>query len=114
MLGIAGVIEEQGRRKDWLAGKLGISPSLLSQMLRGQRRWTEERKLLAIEALGIEEDEELFRPVEGLKRPLCGGLGSVEIGNTKVRCNFCLGMGKVTRRRLEDVVGAEFIPEGMV
>ena len=114
MLRIADVIEEQGRRKDWLARKLGISPALLSQMLRGQRRWNEERRRLAVEALGIEADEELFRPVGGLKCPLCGGRGSVERGDTIVRCNFCLGLGKVTRQRLEDVVGAKFVPEGMV
>jgi len=114
MLRIGDVMKEQGRRQDWLAGRLGISQSMLSLMLRGRRYWSEERKRLAIEALGVEGDDGLFEPIEGQECPLCRGGGLVETPSETMYCRFCLGLGQVTQERLEDVLGAEFVPEGMV
>lgn len=46
------VMREEGRTWTWLAERLGISCSFLTRMVQGERRWTEERKGLAAEALG--------------------------------------------------------------
>lgn len=104
MLRIAEVMKEQGRRQDWLARKLEISPALLSQMLRGQRRWSEERKRVAAEALGFEGEDGLFEVVDGVDCPLCGGRKSVRTGDRVVRCRLCRGLGQVTREQLAEVV----------
>lgn len=66
MLRVEKVIEEQGRRKDWVAAKLGIDPSMLTRMLNGERRWTEGAKMAAARALEwVEPIEELFHPLDG-------------------------------------------------
>jgi len=52
-LRIAAVVEEQGRLKTWLAARMGVTPSHLTYLMRGDRVWTEERKQLCLEALGL-------------------------------------------------------------
>lgn len=65
-LRILDVVVAQGRIKSWLAGQIGVSPPHLTRLLRGERPWTEERKVRCIAALGLsaEEAEGLFDPVE--------------------------------------------------
>jgi transcriptional regulator with XRE-family HTH domain len=47
------VLESTGRRRDWVAGQMGISESYLSLLLNGKRRWTEDvRKRFAL-ATGV-------------------------------------------------------------
>jgi len=36
---IAATIREQGRRKSWVAYRMGISPSYLTRLLNGERPW---------------------------------------------------------------------------
>lgn len=43
----------KGLRWGWVAEQLGISPSLLSLMLSGQRRWTPERIEKLADVLGV-------------------------------------------------------------
>ena len=50
---IAEVLEEQGRKRIWLAKKLGVSPGHLTRLLQGERPWTEELVERAVELLGI-------------------------------------------------------------
>jgi len=114
MLRIAEVMKEQGRRKDWLAGKLGVSPSTLSLMLRQERYWNEERKRVAVEALGLESGDGLFEIMDGVDCPLCGGQGKIRLRSRTVHCRFCMGVGQVTQEKLAEVVSVEFLPEGMV
>lgn len=35
---ITAIIEARGLRRDWLAARLGVSPSYLTRLLNGQRR----------------------------------------------------------------------------
>lgn len=55
MLLIEQIIEEQGRRRNWLAQRLGVSPSMVTLLLKGERRWTAEYRRAAAEALQIPE-----------------------------------------------------------
>jgi len=56
------VIEGRGIRKDWLAQQLGISPSYLTRLLNGERRWTNELKAEASRVLMLPEDVLFFVP----------------------------------------------------
>lgn len=116
MLRIAEVMKEQGRRQNWLARKLGISREMVSRLLMGKMYWSEEHRRAAVEALGFESEDGLFEVVDGVECPLCGGRGSIKVeGRIRgVYCKFCIGLGQVTREKLEQVLTAEFVPEGMV
>ena len=50
-------LEEQGRKKVWLAQQLGKSKSQLSHWFSGYRPIPEEDEKKALELLGIETDE---------------------------------------------------------
>jgi len=45
----------QGRRKDWLARELGVSPSYVTKLLNGKRRWTPALREKASDAFGVPE-----------------------------------------------------------
>lgn len=49
----------KGLRWDWLAGQVGVSSSLLSRMLSGDRKWTAERVKKLAEALNVPVHEVL-------------------------------------------------------
>jgi len=64
MLLIEQIIIAQGRRRDWVANQLGVSPTMLTRMLQGQRRWREGTQQAAAQVLGWTGSlEELFAPV---------------------------------------------------
>lgn len=44
---------EQGRRKDWLAARMGISPQRFAHCLAGRRRLHHHEAVAAAEALGV-------------------------------------------------------------
>ena len=50
---VAEVLEEQGRKRVWLAEKLGVSPGHLTRLLQGERPWTPELVKRAADLLGI-------------------------------------------------------------
>jgi len=101
MLRIAQVVADQGRKKNWLAARLGVSPSQMMHLLRGTRSWKQEWKVLAVEALGIEDEEGLFEPVAGVQCPECGGMGHDVKGNEVQVCRLCDGEGVITREALK-------------
>jgi hypothetical protein len=37
---VDGEIRTQGRRKEWIAAQMDLSPSLLSRLLHGRKPWT--------------------------------------------------------------------------
>jgi transcriptional regulator with XRE-family HTH domain len=63
VLRIAQLLEEEGRRKTWLARRIGVGPTQLSRMLTGERPWTAKRRELALAALGRGEGDRLFEEV---------------------------------------------------
>jgi len=46
-------IENMGRRREWVAEQMGISPSYLSLLLTGKRRWTDDLQRRLALAVGI-------------------------------------------------------------
>lgn len=65
-LRVARVVREQGRRHMWLAERLGVTPGHVTRLLNGERRWTEELRPKAAQALGWGGDEaKLFEVVDG-------------------------------------------------
>jgi transcriptional regulator with XRE-family HTH domain len=54
---IAQVLEEQGRKRIWLAEKLGVSPGHLTRLLQGERPWTEDLVERAAGLLGIRMED---------------------------------------------------------
>ncbi len=50
---LAAVLEEQGRRRDWLAATVGISPALVSMILSGERWASEDVAERIARALGV-------------------------------------------------------------
>ena len=50
---LAQVIEEQGRRLDWLAEQLGYTPSYISKLKSGSKPITEEIAVRLAEALNV-------------------------------------------------------------
>jgi len=104
VLRISQVLREQGRKKVWLAGEMDVTPAHLSRMLAGSRVWTARRKALAVKALDWRGDPaELFRVVDGVKCPRCGGMGKGRINGQLVRCDLCRGEGQVTRTLLREM-----------
>ena len=63
VLRITRIVEEEGRRKTWLAERVGVSPTHLSRLLQGKSPWTAKRRELALAALGRGEGERLFEEV---------------------------------------------------
>lgn len=49
------IIKDQGRRGNWLAGKLGVKPPQLTYMLAGTRPFKQDHIPIIAEALGVEE-----------------------------------------------------------
>ena len=57
MLLIEQIMVDEGRKWSWLAERAGVSLPQLSRMVRGERRWTEERVRLVADALELEGEE---------------------------------------------------------
>jgi len=51
------VMEEQGRRNDWLATQTGKSPSYVTRVLKGERTPSPEFRAAAAKALGVSESD---------------------------------------------------------
>ena len=47
------ILESTGRRRDWVAGQMGISESYLSLLLNGKRRWNEDVRRRFALATGV-------------------------------------------------------------
>jgi transcriptional regulator with XRE-family HTH domain len=47
------VLESTGRRRDWVAGQMGISESYLSLLLNGKRRWNDDVRRRFALATGV-------------------------------------------------------------
>ena len=54
---LAEVLEEQGRRREWLATRTGVSPALVTYICQGKRNPSPIFRAKAAEALGISEAE---------------------------------------------------------
>jgi len=50
---VAEIIDFRGLRKDWVAEQLGISPSYLTRLLAGERRWTPDLQKRIASILGL-------------------------------------------------------------
>jgi len=103
MFRVEQILKEEGRRKSWLAAKMGVSPSYLSLLLGEKRPWKPELQRLMAEALGRSE-EELFRRVRGIECPQCEGRlvvagEPVEGRESIVLCPLCQGRGEVPALR---------------
>jgi plasmid maintenance system antidote protein VapI len=61
---IRDIIKTKGRRHDWLAEQIGITPVRLSQLLSGERRWRVEEAMKLAEVLD-EPMDRLFLPDDG-------------------------------------------------
>jgi transcriptional regulator with XRE-family HTH domain len=66
MLTPESALEATGRRKDWIARQMGISPSYLSRLLSGDRAWTERFRKAFSQAVGIGDEALLFGPNVGI------------------------------------------------
>ena len=66
MLKIVQVVKDQGRMRIWLGDQIGVTPSHMTRLMQGGRRWTKEMKERAAVALGwpVERMEELFLEVD--------------------------------------------------
>lgn len=58
-MGLREVMEQQGRKHVWLAEQTGVSPSLITRIMDGERTATPAFRREAAKALGVDE-EELF------------------------------------------------------
>jgi transcriptional regulator with XRE-family HTH domain len=56
------IIETRGIRKDWLAAQLGVSPSQISKLRKGERTWSDELKHEASRVLMLPEEFLFFDP----------------------------------------------------
>ena len=100
------VLESTGRRRDWVAGQMGISESYLSLLLNGKRRWNEDVRRRFALATGVpvtlivfgavdcdSESEDMCERVigdaapEALDRALERGDGPSEYSDTPARRN---------------------------
>lgn len=59
---LAVVIDAQGRRRDWLAGQLGVSASLMTLVIQGKRTVSAEHARATAKALDAPLDD-LFQPI---------------------------------------------------
>lgn len=55
MTRLAEVLDEQGRRRDWLAERAGVSPALVTLIAQGKRSPSPEFRERAAAALGVPE-----------------------------------------------------------
>lgn len=55
MTRLAEVLDEQGRRRDWLADRTGVSPATVTLVAQGKRTPSAEFRAKAAEALGVSE-----------------------------------------------------------
>ena len=54
---LAAMMELQGRRNNFLVGKLGVSPGTVSRWLSGERRIPKAKLPLIAGHLGVQEEE---------------------------------------------------------
>lgn len=54
---LASVLNEQGRRQDWVATELGVSQALVTRWLNGERRISYERLSKLAKLLNVREEE---------------------------------------------------------
>lgn len=47
------VIDDQGRRKDWIAKKLGVKPPQVTYMLKGERKFNDLQLMILAKILGV-------------------------------------------------------------
>lgn len=57
---VRATIEAQGRRLTWVAGQMGISPSYLTRLLDGERRWTPKLRAQVAMILQVPTDVLFF------------------------------------------------------
>lgn len=50
---IGGVLFEQGRRQDWLASKVGVTPATVNRWIRGNRSLDHTNASRVADALGV-------------------------------------------------------------
>lgn len=60
--GLARILDAQGRRRDWFARELGVSPSFVTLLLAGKRTASYQHTRLAARALDVDVDE-VFVPI---------------------------------------------------
>jgi len=56
----AEAVDQRGLRKDWIAREMAISPSYLSLLLSGKRRWSETLIQRFTRVVGVREDAVAF------------------------------------------------------
>lgn len=54
---LAEILDEQGRRRDWLASQTGMSAPLVTLICQGKRNPSPEFRRKAADALGVPEHE---------------------------------------------------------
>jgi transcriptional regulator with XRE-family HTH domain len=54
------VLEQQGRRQDWLAKQTGIHESTISRIVRGRQRPHQASRVKIAQALARDDSDELF------------------------------------------------------
>lgn len=60
--GLARVLDEQGRRRDWFARQLGVSPTTVTLMIAGKRTASDQHVRIAARVLDSPLDR-LFEPI---------------------------------------------------
>jgi len=50
---IGRVLNEQGRRQDWLAGKVGVTPATVNRWIKGSRSLDHGSAIRVADALGV-------------------------------------------------------------
>ena len=58
---IRDLLRAKGLRFGWVAEQMGISPSMLTRLLAGERRWTPEHRQAIARALDMPEESLFFR-----------------------------------------------------
>ena len=108
MLKIVQVLQDQGRRRTWLAEQIGITPSHMTRILQGVHRWTDERKRRAVAALGWPEEraEELFMEVDEEGELVAGVLDPMAV------LRRCRGAGTITLDEFEQLEGLVKLGDG--
>ena len=67
MINIWLVLDSQGRRQDWFAGQLNISPSYVSLLRAGKRSWTSELRTKASRVVQLPEAALAFEPLDEIR-----------------------------------------------
>ena len=68
-MGLAGIIEEQGRKPSWIARKLGVSPSTVTLWHQGKREIPAARVKQLAELLGVSQEAVRGEPLAGPGAP---------------------------------------------